>query len=127
MSQDHHNRQGHKRNNQIAFARTQVRDAAQRTVKRYYQYGKAAVWLTLTPFRAWWNLPGGRKNVISTGVIALATVSYAIYGGLLWSTTDENTIATKHTAEAVQTQVSVMQSQLEAPQRPRFDATNVEL
>src|SRR5450759_2341416 len=88
MSQDHHNHQEEEPHSRIAFARTEVRDAAQRTVKCCYQYSKAGIWLILTPLLAWWNLPGDRKNVIFTGVIATATVGYFVYAGLQWRTMD---------------------------------------
>jgi hypothetical protein len=38
---------------------------------------------------AWWNLPPDRKNVIPTFVIAVATVAYVIYAGLLWRVTQD--------------------------------------
>jgi hypothetical protein len=115
VNQDHHNRQEHKRNNRIAFARTQVSDAAHRTVKRYYQYGKGIIRVTLAPFRFWWNLPDDRKNVIFTGVIAAATTGYFIFASLQWQTMER--------------QWQTMEQQLEAAQRPRFsaDASPIEL
>lgn len=87
MSKRDHHQQKRNTRKWVALARTQMRDAGYRAVQRYYQNGKAIVRWHGRPFAPWWRLPPDRKNVVFAGVIAAATVTYAVYAGLLWNTT----------------------------------------